>query len=635
MKAVKIRQAKDLLASTLALSCLLTITYPGIAYGAAHQILPTDAQLSSWGLNRQAYQQLNEPDRSKLIDLLLSRNDFDAALDVANEAIKKEPKDADNYFRVAQIYIQQWRLREALPLIDKAITLNADNAKYHRSKASILRWQKDFAAAIVEQTKAVELSKDKSFELIELAGINYLAGNINKACDNLQEALKAEPNNQAAHQRLVELLTREKRYDDLIAEYKRVCALNDKDESYHLGLANAYKLAGKLDEAIAEYKLAANLNGKDPMPHQALGAIYAGNKDYDKAAKEYTFALNINPGSGDDLVALGFCYAQNADYLQAETAFVTALALKQLTQNANPAMAQGRLDLLRSLAMLFFTEGRYTEAVQQLQTIRTQAQADKLATGDDQFMLLEAQALRDRSAEATQDLMNAYQGLSKADQDKQALGVVDVLLTLNDADKAKPIIEAYATTNSGIAWQIAKAKSARLSGDLTNAKQAIEAALTMPATDDKDKVSEAEIELGYILLASGDTTGATKAFSDACKDNAKSFAAYQGLGEVALKTKQPQVARDAASHALEINPYSAKSYILLGDSYLAANKMQAGVESYKKAIDIYPTNIEAHKRLLAAYEKLALPQEAKQEQLTINRLELQAASVGDKQPYGK
>lgn len=152
----------------------------------------------------------------KLVDMRLSRNNFDGAIDVAQQALKASPNDAINYYRLAQIYIQQWRLREALVQLQEAIAMNPNEARFYRSRASIKRYQGDLNAAIADQQKAVEHANDKAFELGELASMNILAGNKNRAIDNLQEALKIDPSSQSVRDRLATLLLEEKRYDDIV-----------------------------------------------------------------------------------------------------------------------------------------------------------------------------------------------------------------------------------------------------------------------------------------------------------------------------------------------------------------------------------------------------------------------------------
>ncbi|MGH9552925.1 MAG: tetratricopeptide repeat protein, partial [Terriglobales bacterium] len=238
------------------------------------------------------------PDYGELIDALIdmrvTANNYDGAVDAAMNAIAADPKASSNYYRLAQIYIKQWRLREALDRLDKAIALDPQNARYYRARATVKRMQGALNDAIADQQKAVELSKDKPFELVELAAMNIAAGNNNRAADNLQEALKLDPDNQEAHDKLVLLLTTEKRYDDLVAEYRRLVERRPKDSLAHLGLAEALVMAGKDQDAVPEFVACANLDPKNPEPHRQLGALRLKQKDFPGAVKEYTMALNIN-----------------------------------------------------------------------------------------------------------------------------------------------------------------------------------------------------------------------------------------------------------------------------------------------------------------------------------------------------
>ena len=304
--------------------------------------------------------------RDAIVDLRLAKNDFDGAVDISRQAIEENPKDPNNDYRLAQIFIQQWRLREAQQELDQAIKVDPQNAKFYRARASVKRYRGDLNAAILDQQRAVDLGQDKAFELVELAAMNTLAGNKNKAADNLEEALKLDPNNQSAHDKLVSLLEEEGRYEDLVGEYKRSLEKKPKDERLHLALGQAYAKLGKLNEAKAQFVEAQNLDQSDPEPHRQMGALFIKDKNFEKAAKEYTFVLNINPTSVQDMVSLGYCYYQNDDFMQAEAAYVTALALQQLlVQNAGP----DRLEVMRSLANLLFNEGRYSDAASQYESI--------------------------------------------------------------------------------------------------------------------------------------------------------------------------------------------------------------------------------------------------------------------------
>ncbi|HNB22782.1 MAG TPA: tetratricopeptide repeat protein, partial [Candidatus Melainabacteria bacterium] len=371
-----------------------------------------------------------------LVDLRLSKNDFDGAIDVAKSAIKAAPKVATNHYRLSQIYTEQWRLRDALEILQKAIDLDATNPRFFRSRASIKSFQGNLNSAIADQQKAVELSKDKSFELIELSNMNVLAGNNNRAAENLAEALKLEPENQTAHDKLFRILAQEKRFDDMVAEGRRMSERKPKDVRYRMEYAYALAQSKRIDEAIDIYKEAAGLTNTDPEPWRRLGALYISKKDWSSAQRAFTNALNINPTSVADLSALGFCYAEDDEYMKAEAAFVTALALQQLTP-ANQQTGPSKLDLMRSLAGLLFAEGRFSDATSQYENIVLSTRNTQQGIFDS-FMLAKSKAMRDLTKLAAKNLQSAYEKLDKEQKARETVAVADALF------KAGSVTEALA-----------------------------------------------------------------------------------------------------------------------------------------------------------------------------------------------
>jgi tetratricopeptide (TPR) repeat protein len=554
-----------------------------------------------------------------LVDLRVSHNDFDGAIDAAEAAIKANPREATNYYRLSQVLTQQWRLREADMQLDKAIRLAPDNARYHRAKASIMRFEKRMAEAIAEQQKAVDLSTDKAFELTELAALNELAGNDSAAADNLKEALKLAPARQAAYQsaqqKLVQLLTRGKRFDDLVAEYKRALQVQPDNSTLRLGLADALLQLGKTDEALKELSDVANLDQRDPRAHRMTGSILMQKKDYTGAVKAYTRALNINPSSVDDLVALGYSYALNDDYQQAETAFVTALALQQLTN------AQGnRAAVMRSFATLLLSEGRYNEATLNYEEVGKELK-NSPTEKQDAFLLAQAKALRDRTNFDVQNLLKAFDGLPDTEKSLARSAFIDSLLKLGKTDMAlEQLGKAPAEAQTTAQWLTLEARAYRMKGDMS---KALEYANKAIATKDEsnENLAEAYIELGQAMMAKGDLAAAETALHKATDINNKSFTAYEALGRVFLKRKDFDHALEAAKRSTDINPYHTQAWLLDGDAYMANNKNDLALTSYKRAVELYPSLAEAHRSLRDAYKKLARKDDASKEDETIAHLD--------------
>jgi len=555
-----------------------------------------------------------------LTDLRLSKNDFDGAIDVAKNAIKADSKSAANHYRLAQIYTEQWRLRDALVVLERAISLDPKNARFFRSRATIKSFQGNLAGAIADQQQAVDLSKDKSFELIELSNMNVLAGNGNKAIENLQEAIKLEPDNQTAHDKLVRIFGQEKRYDDLVQEGKRVVERKPKDLRYRMEYATALSLAKRVDDAIEQYKEAAGLTTTDPEPFRRLGALYITKKDWTSAQRAYTNALSINTSSVADLAALGYCYAEDDDYRKAEAAFVTALALTRLTPASQQQNGPSAIDLTRSLAGLLFAEGRYVDSVSSYENIYMATRTSPQGAMDF-FALARAKAMRDLSKESGQNLLAAYEKLNKEEKDREAVSAAYALVRAGAADQALQLLDKVPVTDRNVhEFTEVKVRALALKGEMDAAIKEATRAVEMKNMSDEQK-SDAWFVLSELQYARKDLAAAEISANKALESYIKSPEAYVMLGQIALAKGDAKSGLNSVKRALELNPYYPSAYLLQGQAQMKLGTAKDARDSFRRAVELYPASIEAHRSLLEALKKLALLDEVKREEEQIAQLE--------------
>lgn len=562
--------------------------------------------------------------REMLINERLARNDFDGAIDLALAGVNANKKDGKSHYRLAQIYIQQWRLREALRELEQAIAADPDTASYYRTRATISRYQGNFAGAIADQRRAVDLSKDKPFELVELSNMYTQQGDSAAAIASLKEALKIDPANSGAHKSLVALLAKEKRFDDLVEAYRSAIESDPKDAALHFNLAETLHALGNDDEAILEYREAANLDQKDPRPHRRIGAIYTRMRDYEKAEDAHKRALGINPSSVQDLVALGFSYAQRENYLQAEAGFVTALALQQLVGSTGPEDPK-REDIIRSLASLLIVEGRYADARNQFESLYGMTRDTAKGVGD-KYLVQQARLLADRKDGSANELIEGFKSLPAQTQDSFRYTLVQTLLKAGKADLAleqmRDLTDEQLTSDPR--WLSLKARAQRLKGNFPVAKITIEEAMDAASKlgDGSDVLlAEMLLEKARILSESGDVKDAETAANQALLKYDKLYAAYLVQGQIKLKQNDANAALELANKALEHNPYLTDAYILSGDALLKQGKSKDALEKYKKAAEIYPGFVNAQKALLRGYKALAMSEESARLQQQIEQME--------------
>jgi len=562
--------------------------------------------------------------REMLINERLARNDFDGAIDIATAGIKANPKEGKSHYRLSQILIQQWRLREALVELEKAIEADPDSASVYRTRATIRRYQGNFADAVADQRKAVELSKDKAFELVELANMYSQQNDSANAIATLNEALKVEPGNRGAQKSLMALLSKERRFNELVDAYKSAIKASPKDAALHFSLAETLNLLGDEDAAIEEYKEAANLDQKDARPHRRIGSIYQKKRDFEKAEEAFRRALNINPGSVQDLVALGFCYAQRENYLQAEAGFVTALALQQLMGNTSPEDPK-REDIIRSLASLLIIEGRYSDARAQFESLYGMTRDTPKGAGD-KYLVQQARVLADRKDLSANELIEGFKTLPAETQGGFRYTLVQTLLKAGKGDLALQQMSDLTEeqVKDDPRWLTLKARAMRLKGNTAEAKTFIDQALETASKLGEGKevlVAETLLEKARILNDAGSVKEAEEVANQALAKYDKVYAAYLVLGQVKLKQNDANEALEFAKKAIEQNPYFTDAYILSGDALLKLGKNKEAVENYKKATEIYPGLVNAQKALLRGYKALAMNDEVSKIQQQIEQME--------------
>lgn len=155
-------------------------------------------------------------------------------------------------------------------------------------------------AAIDKLNQAITLHPDFMLAFNEL-GVQYQkVGELEKANDALQSALKISP---AAFAPLVNhgiVLVRLKRYAEAEVDLRLALKENEQSAIAHFYLGRALAYLGKFDEAEKELNTAITLGG-DQMKeaHRYLGAIYHARGDNTRAIAQLETYLRIAPKAED------------------------------------------------------------------------------------------------------------------------------------------------------------------------------------------------------------------------------------------------------------------------------------------------------------------------------------------------
>lgn len=115
--------------------------------------------------------------------------DSNEALNYYNLASKINPKDAEIYYNMALVKVNNQRYDEAIDLLNKSISINSKVVKYHRALGTVYMNKEKNDDAIKEIRAAYNLDNN-DIETLNNAGCYYISveGDVNRGMTNLKAA---------------------------------------------------------------------------------------------------------------------------------------------------------------------------------------------------------------------------------------------------------------------------------------------------------------------------------------------------------------------------------------------------------------------------------------------------------------
>ncbi|MFH1338984.1 MAG: tetratricopeptide repeat protein [Candidatus Omnitrophota bacterium] len=251
----------------------------------------------------------------------------------AEEKVKVEPL---THYILAGIYERLDKLEEALREYKTAVRQDPRNPQLHLSLAAALIKQNKLKESIPELKQAIKLAS---------------AG----------EASQSESISIEAHTILALVYSLQGKMDEANLEYEEVLrgalAVDPQNVRIHKSLGQLYLRQEKLSDAQKTYEFIVDLAPSDPEARFYLGTIYEERGERPKAIEEFKAALKLNPEYPDALNSLGYLYAEESINLEE----AEQLIKKALEYESNNGA------YIDSLGWVYFNQGRYQEAVRELE----------------------------------------------------------------------------------------------------------------------------------------------------------------------------------------------------------------------------------------------------------------------------
>ncbi len=254
-------------------------------------------------------------------------------------AIELDGEYLNAYISLSQFYLKQRKDKEAMIVLDDASEAVPGSPLINQTLAEAQAMRGDFAAAIVELSKALDLDPDDvrthyrmaqmyrklgsledatlSLKEVEKRAPNFsglaleqgmlteISGNVEKALAAYKRALSESPNDIQLKIRVAtasHLLGDDETAERLLSE---AIVIEPKSAEINFYLGEVFRVSGRAAEALVLLKKAAAYDSENALYHLRYGMTLRDVRDVAQAMEEYKIARRLDPKLAEIYVRIG------------------------------------------------------------------------------------------------------------------------------------------------------------------------------------------------------------------------------------------------------------------------------------------------------------------------------------------
>ena len=416
-----------------------------------------------------------------------------------------------------------------------------------------------FLLVILVPPLVVEILAQSPADKVEQAAALLKNNRIEEAERELNQLLKAKPNDAAALNLLGTIRAQQGKLDEAEALFTRAVRADNRLAGAHLNLARLHLLRNAPEKTLAELKEALRLEPDNAEAAYRLTWLLFSLGRIDECI---SFAKQARAKSSPLLAVLGDAYIKKNAVDKAEASYLSALQADSANDNA-----------LIGLAVL-------------------------------------AQAKRDRQA--------AAQYLNRAGGDLPALLYKYALLALDlqlNGEAQVALTRAIALKSDEPSYHFLLGVTWLRKPDVDEAAQAFRQFLKL-----RPDHAQGQMLLGYALLKQKKSDEARVWLEKSIQKDDRAPEAFYYLGLIAQERNEDERAIECFERALRLSPSLAHAHIALGATYLKLKNYPRAQASLEAGVKLNPDDSKAHYNLALLYTRLKNPQRAQAEMQIVERL---------------
>jgi tetratricopeptide (TPR) repeat protein/O-antigen ligase len=242
----------------------------------------------------------------------MQKSYYKLAFDAYDQAIKLCPTYGDYHLALGSLNEIMGNMKEAKTIFTKAISLDPNNAFYHRIYGGFCLRHGETQRAIMEYKKSLEVYPD------DFANIFNDCCSINSDRLLLLDiARRICPQEVKYYVTLAQIYGNKGWYEDAFSEYRKAIALAPEQIDLWKQLSKLLVQQGNLDETVVMWHEFIKSHSQNAQAHINLASVYVLQDRLDDAIQQYLVAANIDRGDSNCFLKVADLYMQQGKSAEA------------------------------------------------------------------------------------------------------------------------------------------------------------------------------------------------------------------------------------------------------------------------------------------------------------------------------
>ena len=254
---------------------------------------------------------------------------FDKAILLFDESIKKFPKSLEAYSNLASVYVIKGKSDIAKKILKRTIELNPNYLRPYSILAGILVGEGNLEKAEFFLRKSLELNPKDVNALVNLACVLKDLGNPEQAEIFLRNALEINPSYDFALTNLGAVLNELEKFDEGEQCLRKALSINSSSPMALNNLGNILSNIKKNNEAELCYRKAIEIKSDFSLAYNNLGSLLSKKGNLIEAEKFTEKAINFNPKFELAYVNLGSIKIDLDKLIEAEKLLLSAIEINE------------------------------------------------------------------------------------------------------------------------------------------------------------------------------------------------------------------------------------------------------------------------------------------------------------------